>query len=414
MNPLLPYGLLGLPLAMAALPVYVLAPAYYSQQLGLPLAITGTVLFAARLIDMLQDPWLGQWVDHLVRRRHLHRWLAASGLLLATGFAGLWAPQVVDGALAWWLGTMLVLACTAHGFINIAYLAWGATLAPASQTAAAAWREGAGLVGVLLASAFAGYGATLTNPDQARWWQLFSLVFALLLAIGLGLLLRAAPSMGQPAGPARGGWRHALALPVFRGLLWPYFINAVAVAIPATLALFFIRDRLMAPAWSGVFLSAYFVAGAAGLPGWTRLCRRIGVARAWQAGMLAGMAGFVWAVLLQPGQVWAYLAVCVLSGLAFGADLALPPVLLARIIPLGDAPGTYYGVWSLLGKLALALSGLALPLLAALGYHGGNRGGPAGGTALALVYAGLPCALKLLAFLTLQRWLARLPMGKMR
>ena len=32
------YGGLGLPLAMAALPVYVQAPAYYAGTLGLPLA----------------------------------------------------------------------------------------------------------------------------------------------------------------------------------------------------------------------------------------------------------------------------------------------------------------------------------------------------------------------------------------
>ena len=36
--PLAAYGALGLPLAMAALPVYVQAPAYYAGTLGLPLA----------------------------------------------------------------------------------------------------------------------------------------------------------------------------------------------------------------------------------------------------------------------------------------------------------------------------------------------------------------------------------------
>ena len=37
---MLAYGLLGLPLAMAALPVYVQIPAYYSSNLGVALAMS--------------------------------------------------------------------------------------------------------------------------------------------------------------------------------------------------------------------------------------------------------------------------------------------------------------------------------------------------------------------------------------
>ena len=44
---------------------------------------------------------------------------------------------------------------------------------------------------------------------------------------------------------------------------------------------------------------------------------------------------FAWTWQLQPGQGTAFAAICVLSGLAFGADLALPPALLARA-RLGD------------------------------------------------------------------------------
>ena len=83
------------------------------------------------------------------------------------------------------------------------------------------------------------------------------------------------------------------------------------------------------------------------------------------------------------------------AGLALGADLALPPALLADVIPAAerDATAGYFGLWSLLAKLALAIAGLALPLLALTGYQPGT---PAGWN-LALIYAGLPCLLKLLA-----------------
>lgn len=52
------YGMLGLPLAMAMLPIYVLVPNFYAVDLGLGLTLTGAVLFLARLLDTVQDPGL--------------------------------------------------------------------------------------------------------------------------------------------------------------------------------------------------------------------------------------------------------------------------------------------------------------------------------------------------------------------
>ena len=69
----------------------------------------------------------------------------------------------------------------------------------------------------------------------------------------------------------------------------------------------------------------------------------------------------------------------------------------------------YFGVWTLLGKLALAVSGLALPLLAVLGYTPGMAATSHGGWALALLYAGLPCVFKLAALVALSRGVITAP-----
>ncbi|GHD64273.1 MFS transporter [Jeongeupia chitinilytica] len=393
------YGLLGLPLAMAALPVYVQAPAYYADRLGLPLGLTGAVLFGARLVDTVQDPWLGRVIDRLVRRDRLAPWLTGSAVVLAAAFAALWLPPVrQSAALAGWLALMLVLVCTAHSALNIAYLGWGARLDPDRRvlTRAAAWREAAGLLGVLLASVLPVW---LLQGAAAPGMAAFSVLFALLLAAGLAVLLLAAPPWLAARDAIQAGWRQALAQPRFRRLLWPLLANAISVAIPATLALFFIRDRLAAAGAAGWLLGAYFLAGALGLPLWTRLAGCIGTVRAWRSGMLLAVVAFVRAGTLGPGDVLAYLLVCVLAGLALGADLALPPVLLAERIPPGEQPAGYYGIYTLLGKLALALSALALPLLAWLDY----RPGQPAGDALALTYALLPCVFKLLAWHSLGR-----------
>lgn len=98
------YGALGLPLAMAMLPIYVLVPNFYAADLGLGLALTGSVLFLARLLDTVQDPWLGRLID----RRSPRGWtrlLASSALLLSLAMAALLVPPALDSlALAVWLG----------------------------------------------------------------------------------------------------------------------------------------------------------------------------------------------------------------------------------------------------------------------------------------------------------------------
>ena len=388
------YAAPGLPLAMAMLPIYVLVPNFYAVDVGLGLGLTGAVLFAARLVDTFQDPWLGRLIDR-VSGNGWNRLLVAGAVGLALAMAALLIPPsgISPMLLAAWLAVALIATYTLHSLVNITYLAWGARLSdqPAMRTRVAAWREGAGLFGVVLASLLPTLLATRIGMSAAL--GVFALVFAVLLAIAVVLLLiKADPPQRVHASEAQ-CWRLPLRNPAFRRLAAAFFINAVAVAIPATLALFFIADRLALPDQAGLFLALYFVSGALGLPLWTRLANRIGKARAWRIGMFTACAAFVWAATLDSGAAWAYAGVCVASGLALGADLALPPALLADVIPADQRSSTaaYFGMWSLLAKLALALAGLSLPLLALLDYQPGQ---PAGFN-LALVYAGLPCLLKL-------------------
>ena len=59
------YGLLGLPLAFVALPVYVHLPNFYAQSFGVSLGILGAILLLTRCFDGLIDPWLGRQMDRV-------------------------------------------------------------------------------------------------------------------------------------------------------------------------------------------------------------------------------------------------------------------------------------------------------------------------------------------------------------
>lgn len=138
------------------------------------------------------------------------------------------------------------------------------------------------------------------------------------------------------------------------------------------------------------------------MPLWVRVAASLGKVRAWLASMLVSVVVFAWAVSLASGDLVAYGVICVLSGIALGADLALPPAMLADLLkrdfPQGHArAGAWFGWWNFVTKANLAIAaGIALPLLGLFGYAPGVTAGGAL-IALAVVYAGLPCIAKLVA-----------------
>ena len=94
--------------------------------------------------------------------------------------------------------------------------------------------------------------------------------------------------------------------PRFRRLLGIYLLNGVASALPATLVLFFIRDRLQWPEGEPLLLGLYFAAAALSLPIWVRVVARIGLAQGWALGMALSILAFVGAVALGAGDgLWA-------------------------------------------------------------------------------------------------------------
>lgn len=59
------YGLPAIPLAALSLPLYVIVPAFYTEQLGLSLSIVGITLFFIRLFDAASDPFFGWGIAKL-------------------------------------------------------------------------------------------------------------------------------------------------------------------------------------------------------------------------------------------------------------------------------------------------------------------------------------------------------------
>ena len=109
--------------------------------------------------------------------------------------------------------------------------------------------------------------------------------------------------------------------------------------------------------------------------------------------MALAIVTFAWAAV-GPGDYTAFALICALSGIALGADLALPPALLARVIgrfPRRSDEGAYFGLWNFANKMNLALAaGLALPVLEASGTRPGRAMRPRSTRSPRLRRAALP------------------------
>lgn len=428
---LLAYGLLGLPLAMVALPIYIVVPKFYADHTMLSLSMIGAILLLSRLLDALIDPLFGYLLDQAAGRGRSYRMAICLALpILAMAYVGLFhPPQSINTAV--WLALSLLLVYWSYSLASIAHQSWGASLSQNSLVLARinGTREGLALLGVLLAAAL----PTLVSENSLTLLLMLMLILAVIVlhwappqrlrsiilknqtltVSGVEDQQHAALSLSNSL---RLPWRNRR----FRSLLLVFLLNGIASAIPATLILFFVRDVLQLEAYAGGFLVLYFLAGAASVPVWVRLAGRWGLARAWLLAMSLSVMAFIAVLGLGAGSLYGFAAVCGVSGLALGADLALPAALLTRAMgAAGHAnqhEGAYFGWWNLATKLNLAMAaGLALPLCEWLGYTTGatSEGAAASGTqALKLVYCAVPCALKAVAAVLLWRQQAILePVG---
>ena len=391
------YGVLGLPLAFAALPVYVHVPRLYADTAGMDLALLGAILLGTRLADACIDPWFGWLADRLPRRRML----VLALFPFALGFVALLNPPATHAAP--WLLVALALTYLGYSAAAVAYQAWGAALGDdaAMRTRLTAAREGFGLCGVVLAAALPGLLADDLSTGISRLSWLLPPVL-LLAAVATLALAAGAGRSPVPAERLANSLARTFADRAFVRLLLVFIANGIAAALPATLFLFFVADVLGLESASGALLAVYFIAGAVSLPIWVGLAGRIGRVRAWGLAMLLAMLAFAGTSRLGPGDLWPFAAICLMSGLALGADLALPAAIAADLGERQGQSGACFGVWNFVAKLNLALAaGLALPALDLLGYR---PGGGQGLAALIDVYALLPLAFKALAAGLLWRW----------
>jgi len=413
---LVAYSTLQLPLAMAALPVVLNVSHFYGEVLKVSLAIMGPIFIFARIVDAIQDPVIGLLSDRFTRRGPRGR-LAFVALMipvLVGGFYMLFDPPDAwfgnHTLMAAWLVAALLLVHFGYSGVSISYHAHGAELTDDynERTKVTVGREVFGLVGFAVAVVLPTILTDPTRFGETDGYMMLGLLFLpIVVVFSIPTLLGAGPSVHPPVVH---GERNAfitffapLKNRLFRRLLLVFVVNGAALGVAVTVMLFYVEHVLAGTKKdAGMILLTYFFAGAASVPLWLLLSRKLGKAAAWFVGMILTAVAMATALLVGPGDFKLFLAISVFTGIGLGADYGLPPSILADVINSSEGgdtkgkTGTYFGLWALSTKLATAIGAAgSLPVAAALGFNPARS--HYSGLALIIVYIALPVAIKLIA-----------------
>jgi len=405
------YALPAFALAALYLPLFTYVTPFYAQERGVDLAAIGTAWILIRLFDAVSDPAMGWLSDRTPARWGRRRvWLVAAVPLIVLATWQAFVPPEDAGlahAVLW-----LFLLTLGWTMAQTPYSAWGAELAPDYQgrTRVTAWREGLVLVGTLGATfAYVGGGGGAAGLQAVAIMVAVALPLAVLVAL---LVVPDREVQSKRRLSIREGWQAMRANAPFQRLLSAWFVNGLANGVPVTLFLFFTGDRLgLDQEMSGLMFILYFGAAIAGIPFWTWAARRLGKHRAWCVAMLYACAIFSAALFLGEGDLIPFAIISVLTGLAFGADLALPPAIQADVVEIDTRAtgaaraGLFFAIWQVATKAAVAFSsGVALIVLDGAGFVSEAENSASALWTLTVLYAGAPIVLKLIAVALMWRF----------
>jgi GPH family glycoside/pentoside/hexuronide:cation symporter len=371
----------------ATLPGLVLV-FYMTDTLGVTALVAGLVVTAAKVWDVVIDPWIGERSDRaLIRTGTRRTWMVVGAVALPVGFVLTFAVPagLVPAASAVWVFVAFLATATAFSIFQVPYIALPAELTSDydARTRLLTWRVVVLTVAILLFGA-GGPEIRAAFDDERIGYLVMALVAG--LTIGAGMLIAtttaargvvatdAAPRRNIRAGYAEGFAALRRSAP-FRTLLAAFVLQGLATGVMLAgaqfVAVWVLGDaRLVTALFVALIAPAVLCA-----PAWGWIARRIGKERGFAfASVLfaiaaASLVGLLWA----PGP-WVYVSVA-LAGAAYAGMQSLPMAMLpdvishdARLHGEGRA-GSFGGVWTAGETAGMALGATLLTIaLAVTGY----------------------------------------------
>ena len=404
-------------LAVVGIPVYVYIPKFYTDVVGINIALLGYILFSVRIFDAVTDPAIGYLSDQTRTRMGRRRpYIGVGSVFVALTMFMLFNPPRVSASLetAWFAGCIYAL-----------FLCWTVVVVPYESLGPEMtfdYNERTSLFGMRDGFLIAGTLAAASSPAVVQW--LFGLagdadgerakffwiavIYAPLLMGSCWWCVLTIKELPRGSKFRTGSIRRGL-IQIGRNrpfviLLVAYTVSAIGNNLPATLILYYVEYVLQSK-MADAFLLLYFITGILFLPGWIVIARHTGKKAAWLASMVINTGAFIGVFFLGPGDATIYGVLVFLSGIGFGATLAIPSAIQADVIDYDELltgerrEGQYIGLWSIAKKFAAAVGvGAGLAILGIVGYTPNVEQSGQVQLTLRTLYALVPSLCNIIAF----------------
>lgn len=403
------YSILALPLSFVGLPIYINVTDFYIRYFQVNIAILAGIILLVRLVDTFQEPLLGLFSDYLQRKKISHQKIIfVSSFFLAFSFFALFNPPefLSKTLILFWIAVFMLLTYSFYNLALVNYESLAVVIAKNSKERVAinSAKEFCGLIGILLASALPQILKLLLQNEKLSYFFL-TLIFAFLLFFTIFFFFRKVKINHQVKTQKfviKKILQQIFQTENFPTLMFIFFINALAVSMPASVISFYVNDVLKQSEKIGIFLTIYFLSAGFFMIFWKNLANKIGKIKCWLISILGSILTFIFAYFVQAENYYWFYLICGFSGIFLGADLIMPPALLSELIHRQqDKISSFIAFWGMINKAGLMLASfLCLMALSLVGFDAKNTNQESI-FIIPILYAIIPCILKLSVMLFL-------------
>ena len=376
---LLAYGFPAVPLSFLWIPIILWIPAFYTQELGLDLTLTGLIFLVARIWDGLSDPIVGAVSDRMETRFGRRKpWMLGGMVFLM--MSGYYLQVPPDSAGLWYLFVSIIFFYTFWTVVQIPHMAWGADLSPEYRERGriAGFRSLGSMLGILLASVL----PVLVLGSEASPGNVLSLYADVIIWLLPVTIITAVLFVPEKTGSSKDktNWRDVSAAMArnkpLRLFLLAFFLWDIALALFEIPMLFFVERSLQLPGQFPKLLAIDYCCAIAVTPLTVMLANKFGKHRMFAISGCFFALGCLVLLLIPAKQFYYAVAGYVLIGISISGFWAIPASMVADLSDVGrlmsgqDQTGIYMAAFNLTWKLAMAAgAAIGLPLLDVLGFE---------------------------------------------
>ena len=379
----------------------IMLPAFFAEVHNFDIAIIGTYIFLAKIIDIASDPIVGWINDKKILNRKLL--IILGSVLCSIGLYKLFIQKQIDydAYLLVWI-SVLYLGWT---LFQIPYLSIGYDLEKDYflRTKLSANRELFILFGLFFSLGF----PMFFNFSNAELLSLIVYIAIFSGFVGVLVMLNKIPDNRKTNKDVelKSIFKNLKNNNLLVRLMFAWFINSLANVFPMILFSFYVSYVLGGnDSDRQEVLFYYFLFAILGVPFWTYVSKRFGKKRTWVTSLILSAFFFIFVLFLSKGDIHFFIIISCITGFCLGADLIIPPSIQSDLSDVHlnkfkeDISGILFSLITFFNKLSFAVASLfVFSILSYLNFEANEEINPETKIFIICSYALTPILLKCLS-----------------